>query len=168
MKFCILGKEITSSDVKRFWGKVDVRSPDECWDWTASRVNGRYGRLGIQGKLVLAHRVAYTLVYGTIPESDAPGGSVIMHSCDRPVCCNPFHLSLGTQSINMADSSAKGRMASLCGESSPIAKLTNSVVLEIRERYALGGITQPQLAAEYGIALSHINRVLLRQVWSHI
>lgn len=38
-----------------------------------------------------------------------PRGLFVMHSCDRPKCCNPEHLSVGTHWDNMADMRAKGR-----------------------------------------------------------
>ena len=53
---------------------------------------------------ILVHRLAYEQVYGPI----APGLNVC-HRCDRPTCCNPEHLFLGTQKDNLRDMFAKGR-----------------------------------------------------------
>jgi hypothetical protein len=50
--------------VARFWSKVDVRSAGECWPWMASCSEKGYGRF--EGER--AHRVAYTLVKGPIPD----------------------------------------------------------------------------------------------------
>lgn len=51
-----------------------------------------------------AHRVAWELTYGPIPN-----GLRVLHTCDNPRCVNPGHLMLGTQSDNIADSMRKGR-----------------------------------------------------------
>jgi HNH endonuclease len=40
---------------------------------------------------------------------ETPAGLVVMHECDRPGCCNPDHLDIGTQAENQADMAAKGR-----------------------------------------------------------
>ena len=38
-----------------------------------------------------------------------PAGLWVLHACDRPRCCNPLHLRLGTPKMNMADCVARGR-----------------------------------------------------------
>jgi len=89
---------------ERFWKKVNKGSPSECWEWMAYKNPTGYGRVSKGGKIEVAHRVAYELTYGAIPE-----GMVVMHRCDNPQCCNPGHLSLGTQKNNMWDCVSKGR-----------------------------------------------------------
>lgn len=90
---------------ERFWEKVDKRGPDECWPWTAAR-SGQYlyGRLGRDGRVTRAHRVAYELAVGPIPE-----GMQVMHICDNPPCCNPAHLGLGTNLENHRQKAERGR-----------------------------------------------------------
>jgi len=70
---------------ERFWSKVD-RSGD-CWTWTAGRLPKGYGRFHHNGKLRLAHRVAYEMVVGPIPD-----GLQLDHLCRNPACVNPVHL----------------------------------------------------------------------------
>jgi hypothetical protein len=43
---------------ERFWSRVDVRGPDECWPWMAATVKG-YGQLSVMGRNEYAHRIAY-------------------------------------------------------------------------------------------------------------
>ena len=93
------------SNLVRFWSKVEIGTPDECWPWKAARNSFGYGLFRHPvGKMVVAHRVAWSISHGPIPD-----GKVIMHSCDNPACCNTNHLTLGTQSDKMFDAVSKGR-----------------------------------------------------------
>jgi hypothetical protein len=90
---------------ERFWEKV-VKT-DDCWLWIGAQVvrpTCSYGIITIEGRPEHAHRVAWTLVYGPIPE-----GLNVLHRCDNELCCRPDHLFLGTQLANMLDMVAKGR-----------------------------------------------------------
>jgi hypothetical protein len=74
--------------VERFWGKADTSAgPDACWLWRASRERGGYGMFHLDGKKRLAHRVAYELAIGPVPE-----GLVLDHLCRTRDCVNPKHL----------------------------------------------------------------------------
>lgn len=157
--------------IELFWVKVDVRSPDECWPWIAGTNNLGYGKMGItvaprHTKLILAHRLAFTLVYGTIPKGEGYQGTVIRHSCDNPLCCNPFHLDSGSQKDNVDDTVRRKRHT--IGERNGCAKLTEAQVLKIREAYANGGISQRSLAEEYGVIQQAIQHIVARKGWKHI
>jgi DNA-binding MarR family transcriptional regulator len=54
------------------------------------------------------------------------------------------------------------------GEQSMKAKLTAQQVREIRSRYAAGGTVYRELAAEYGVEVSAISRIVRRDTWTHI
>ena len=138
----------------RFWEKVDRRGPDECWEWTAARMDNGYGVVGRGGRsgMLLAHRASWMIHHGPIPE-----GMLVCHRCDVQPCVNPDHLFLGTQTDNLLDASRKGRMPR--GERHPHTTLIEPQVLEIYRR-AQAGENQKVLAREFRVCqptISHIN-----------
>ena len=143
---------------KRFWSKVDVGGPGDCWEWQASRNSKGYGQFRLDGKIQKSHRLVVGLRIGD------PGYA--LHSCDWPPCCNPAHLSIGTPQDNMDQMKARERQAK--GEEIGIAKLTDPEVLEIRARYATGQITQQGLADQHGVHHSLVSLIVNRKIWTHI
>lgn len=81
----------------RFWAKVAKSTPGACWEWTASLKTTGYGQFNDgHGRIRSAHRFAYELVFGPVPE-----GLVLDHLCRNPRCCNPAHLEVVTQRENI-------------------------------------------------------------------
>lgn len=74
---------------ERFWDRIDRRGPDECWPCFGAGNAAGYRRIRLpnKGRVDYAHRVAYELVVGPIPD-----GLCIDHLCRNRVCCNPAHL----------------------------------------------------------------------------
>lgn len=89
-----------------FWDFVDVGRSSQCWDFLGKKYHGGYGLFRWEGLEVRAHRFALALTKGLPPE----GKPLALHSCDRPLCCNPNHLRWGTQKENMQDASRRGRI----------------------------------------------------------
>jgi hypothetical protein len=114
----------------------------------------------MHGGLKYAHRIAYELTIGPIPE-----GMHVLHRCDNPSCVNPAHLFLGTLADNAKDMYAKGRGADRDGEKGPSAKLTWEIVTEIRRRYAADATTYRQLGAEFGVVSSQIGHIIRGEQW---
>lgn len=77
----------------RFWPKVQ-KTPT-CWIWTAGTTKDGYGRIYLGGgrgaKRSVAHRVAYELLVGSVPD-----GMVLDHLCRVTSCVNPDHLEVVT------------------------------------------------------------------------
>jgi len=144
---------------KRFWSKVAVGEPDECWEWLAQKTGRGYGRFQINCKPWQAHRVAWVLTFGPIPE-----GLQCCHHCDNPSCVNPYHLFLGTNKDNIVDAAKKGRTAR--GKDHWKSKLTVGDVLEIREMYAEGDWTQQDIALAFDVSRPTIYKILSGETWA--
>jgi hypothetical protein len=134
---------------ERFWEKVDKSG--DCWIWTASVMKTGYGCIRIDKRTTRAHRVAYELTNGPIPE-----GLLLRHTCDNRRCVNPDHLVPGDHKDNTQDALDRGRH--LCGERDPKAKLSNSDVTTIREALA-SGITGRSLARRFRVDESMISQI---------
>lgn len=99
---------LTPEQEQRFWLKVDKSAgPNACWPWTGYCHPTGYGQNGARIKEKFAHRIAWQIVHGPIPD-----GLYVLHHCDNPPCCNPGpkHLFLGTQKDNLCDAKQKGRI----------------------------------------------------------
>lgn len=186
-----LGQRVPLAD--RFWSKVRIGLPDECWEWQACRKRYGYGELKAGERNDKAHRVAYRLTYGPIPD-----GLWVLHRCDNPPCCNSRHLFLGDSAANVEDRHRKGRDGWAAGdangsrkfperrprgdghwsrlrperlnrgEAHPSAKLTVVQVQTIRARYAAGGVTRRALAREYGVSFQALSALVQRQTWKDV
>lgn len=148
---------------QRFWSKVCILGPDDCWIWTGAR-RGRpakqYGnfRLNEPGRAnVGAHVFAWELGNGR-----RPAGMCVLHRCDVMLCVNPAHLFLGTTSDNNRDMMLKDRVAH--GSRHWNARLTEADISRIVARIAAGE-PQASLAAALGVSQSTISRVASGQRW---
>ena len=154
---------LTDDVALRFVAQVEVLQPNECWPWIGCIGTGGYGRFGMHRTSWRAHRVAWELTNGPIPD-----GLCVLHHCDNPPCVNPAHLFLGTDADNVADMVAKGRQSAAPGERNGYAKLTADQVREIYARYHAGGILQRELADEYGINQTNVSSITRGKRWRHV
>lgn len=173
---------IAKSKAHLFWRHVDKGG--ECWAWTAARSCG-YGvftvALPVVGgakqsrKMFKAHRLAWEFTVGPIP-----GGLLVCHACDNPLCVNPEHLFIGTQADNMRDCARKGRTAwrkaaqwpvspgaFRCGGDHRCAKLSAADVPKIRRMVAEGRSLR-QVAALFGVEKTTIHDIARGRRWGHV
>lgn len=147
--------------LQRFVALVQPVTESGCWLWLGTVVRKGHGTFYVnsENRKLRAHRVAYELFKGPIPE-----GLHVLHRCDVPCCVNPAHLFLGTHDQNMADMKRKGRARKGKGEQAATHKLTSAQVLEIRA----SDDSNAALGRRLGISTSHIRLIRARQFWQHI
>lgn len=85
---------MNSADLARFDRKIDKSGG--CWTWTASLKPDGYGWFRLDGKVRLAHRVAYEAFIGPIPS-----GLELDHLCRNRRCVRPDHLEAVTHRENL-------------------------------------------------------------------
>lgn len=151
--------------IKRFFSKVLMDDGEKCWEWQAHKNRFGYGRFDLRGKdgkwfKRVAHRVAYELFFG-----DVPDGFELMHKCDNPSCVNPNHLLVGTHSQNMQDCAKKGRNVIFCGENNHNSKLSLGDVMEIRKLWSSGEYSKRELGEKFGVSPTQISNVVLGRQW---
>lgn len=84
--------------------KYKVDPTTGCHIWLKARQTRGYGVVWFDGKVRLAHRVAWFLEHGAWPAE----GAVLDHSCDTKSCVNPHHLRELTNSQNIRRAYPRG------------------------------------------------------------
>lgn len=115
-------------DFPRFWDKV--KKTKTCWIWQGAKSPAGYGRFMFGGSTLQAHRLAFELKGGLIPD-----GQLVCHKCDNPPCVRPDHLFVGDHFANARDMAAKGRSARFngkIGQDHHMARLTSEQVAWVR------------------------------------
>ena len=163
--------ELSVEQQASFWAKVDARQPNECWEWLYSKNGKGYGKFSVNRRMFYAHRIALEI------SGASSYGICVMHKCDNTSCCNPSHLTVGTQADNVADCVAKGRHSHgpqhalkrtfesyRRGDAHQSAKLSVADVLSIRADTR----TEIVIASDYNVSRALIGMIRRRKYWRHI
>lgn len=99
-----------------FWSRVDMNADGtsqqagyrgaSCWLWTGGVASG-YGSATFDGRGHRAHRLAYELLVGRIPD-----GLQLDHLCRVQLCVNPRHL----EPVTSRENTRRGRLAEAAKE----------------------------------------------------
>lgn len=145
--------------IRRYWEKVDVGGPDDCWEWRAATMTKGYGVLGLGRRLVQAKHIA--LILDGKPRPDAPADHALHGPCSNRLCVNPTHLRWGTNDENVGDMLALGRQAK--GARYHRSGLTEEAVRSIRT----SADDAEQIATRHNITRSTVYRIRNRTLWAH-
>ena len=155
---------ITRAD--ELYEMLENHSGDDCLLWPHGLNSKGYGQVRLDGKRHLVHRLACEWAHGPAPEGKPHALHAAHEVCGNRNCIARAHVRWGSREENMADRVADGTSSK--GEGNGRAKLTDAQVVEIRERYAAGGISQKALADEYGVTFSLISLIVLGKTWPHV
>lgn len=152
---------LSVEDKLKFYGWNTTESG--CWVFNGPKSAEGYGILYHKGRRTGAHRWAYEMWVGPIPE-DKP---VIRHTCDNPPCINPDHLIAGTQIDNIKDRVERGRnrKGGNKGEDNAAARLTWEKVGAIRQAH-LDGESITSLAEKYDISYNWCWNIVRYKRWN--
>jgi hypothetical protein len=133
-----------------------------CWEWRGAHNLGTRGerrpRVTIASEDYYTYRVVYELYYGR----ELGDMEVIRHSCDHCWCCNPHHLTVGTQHDNVQDMLMRERVGMKMIHVKKIMQMleigTTSIYISERMRHEHGMYIDPSV----------IRRIRLRQLYKHI
>jgi hypothetical protein len=172
--------------IRHFWADVDDADENGCREWLDLKNDDGYGYEYIEARYTetpgrfYAHRIAYVLTYGPIPD-ETP---IVLHTCDNPPCCEPTHLFLGTDADNVADRDRKGRGGGYkrfgdnngsrthretkpYGENHWRVFLSDEQVLQMREDKK-NGMSLKAIAEKYKVKVSFVHSIVYRQSRTYI
>lgn len=146
------------SDVARILEEKTERVTETgCRIWNGRIALNGYGTLIFNGKTIYAHRAAYLVEHGELPE--AP---MIRHKCGVRCCTEPTHLEPGTARENSMDMVRHGTMP--YGDKGSRSKLT-----EIQAKSILSDArTNLEIAKDYGVSPSQVSRIKSGKRWPHL
>jgi len=128
-----------------------TRNASGCLEWQGATTAGGYGSLRVRNRGVTAHRFAWELRHGPVPD-----GLFVLHHCDNRPCIADGHLFLGTIKDNAIDAARKGRIAG--------QRLTADDVRRIRA----ADVPQDVLVKQYGVCQATISHIQTGRNWRHV
>lgn len=140
-----LPTELTDDEFARYISFVDWSAdPAECWEWLGYTTRDGYGRLWLRGRMVLAHRLGWTLHHGVA----IPAGTQLDHACRNRACANPAHL----EAVSNAENGRRGDKARLTPLDVQLIRLVGNA------------LPQREVGAAFGVARRTVSHVLRRAV----
>lgn len=159
--------ELLEGEATYFWNHVNkLEGEDACWEWCGFLSQGGYGSFTTLKKIENAHRVAWRLTFGPIPE-----GKYGCHTCDNRKCVRPSHIFMGTPQENSQDAARKYRYGGINGSldrkgvNNAAARLTWEKVTEIRRLRNEEGLTMKSIGQKFGVSGAMVTRIMSNLAW---
>ena len=150
--------------IDRFWSYVDRSGgPDACWLWTGCKCRGGYGQFNVPRlETNRSNRVALAIKLGRkLMRSEQA-----LHTCpegDNPLCCNPRHLSIGTDADNGRH--RRERLQSARGSRQGSAMFTEETAIFAMARL-LSGESRASVARSFGVDWTTADKLWKGENWS--
>jgi hypothetical protein len=95
---------ITASAIRRLVAKIGPSDAAGHWPWQSALSRDGYSYFRLSGKVVIAHRLVFSLWRG-----DIPAGAELDHVCRLRSCVNPAHLEVVSHRENLRRGAASRR-----------------------------------------------------------
>jgi hypothetical protein len=128
-----------------------TRQNHGCWIWTGPKTSRGYGTFCLDGIKHSAHRAAFTIYNGAIPED-----YIIHHSCENKACVNPGHLKCITVGAHVRETAKAGKFR---GELNRNARHDNRTIASLK-CCAAAGFKAEQLSEIFEIPIGYVKDVI--------
>lgn len=93
---------LSIKQIRAIFGKIIIDPATGCWNWRGAKDDDEYGFASCDSGQHRVHRILYAWTTGPIPKGvQGRKHGQIDHLCRNHSCCNPIHLELVTQQINV-------------------------------------------------------------------
>ena len=152
----------TQQDKERFWNHVDIKEPDDCWNWKLTANHYGYGIFSVRNKLYRTQRFIKMIEGKNIKKR------IVTTTCSNKLCCNPKHLTVMTQKELMNSMRQNGQLS--VGSKNRASKLSEDKIVDIRARYERGCAVNGYkgIAVDYGVDTGTIRDIVIRKTWRHV
>jgi hypothetical protein len=141
------------ADIEAFLENINVK-PNGCYLWTGSVSPNGYGITQADGRPIAAHRLAWELFNGSIPDD-----LCVLHRCDDRLCVNvPEHLFLGTKRDNTQDMLLKGRAYNGADHQRRVSDVEKMNMCQRR----VDGASWYRIGKEFGRAQQHVQGIVTK------
>lgn len=149
-----------------FWSNVNMTDADACWDWTRYIGHDGYGRFYFEGKVYIAHRVAYMLNIN----ASVSRKIIVRQKCGNKKCCNPAHFDISTRKALLETMAKNGKIKGFAqlGEDNHSAKLTEKQVIEIKKSFQTGKYSFGKLSKIYRVSRQEIGDIINGERWKWV
>lgn len=145
---------------ERIMANICVSKAKECWLWKKPYYAAQpYPQIVYKGKKQKISRLLFSMLKRKLKK-----GECVMHTCDRPNCCNPSHLKAGTHYENMQDRKRKNRGGDRKGEKNGRCKITEKQAKLILSSDKSGSY----FAKKHGVSKTAISRLRMGKNWKHL